>query len=699
VFASLADAVIIRDEADRNSEKQSAGFVGFHTTRHNMTSGGYGIQQNQDIASSKPDGHGVLGLQLANSAPELAMNMVPAVLSPVPQVVALVSPYQGLQILGASTAETESSPIVGQIAPMSNHGIAVGLGFEQRDQDQSSSIFAGSGGTVTGQEISGLGLHEEPASAQLEHETDSSVARQASSLLPGYGNQNLGQISSFSLGFNNIFPKHGYSLIPDISDLKDVSSLGSGTSSLGHRPNIALGSEKINVGNVLQNTDIHLASGYTEESAASDYENPNIIYGKNNLLGSDNSNMFSRQPQKFGTLAEHLDSTYNSNLKEGLNVENGSLFGTEKTNPNVGYSSGTGFNSPGLEQGTVLGDSSTGTVVSFGSSLGHDSNVFRQDQILNFDTGSDASNFGHTRNTNSGSGNTEIGEVSSGMHQTLESAQSSFSASNHDLGNPGQRKISGSVRDLSNGAGLYFTALEKDSNLNSAFSLSTSYHGTGRPNQEHSLDSSARAGSHFTTRGKHTNSGSSSIPSVLRHGPKFRAGTGSSKLGHPSSRPTYSVTGSVRPSHTVSGNILGQGSSLQGQTSLVGARYYRPTHASNNGASYRGHTSQRGVGLRHRPISNNEVGKGNPGFKQTSQPGTGFDINSFSNIETVNTGTRDSSLLQYDQGFGTGSFMHGKGSGSSILGSLIPGNQRGLGSQISNAGNTATSTSNFNLGN
>jgi hypothetical protein len=573
---------------------------------------------------------------------------------------------------------------------MSNHGTTVGSEFEQRDQDQSSSIFAGSGGAVTGQQTSGLGLHQEPASAlhsstaQLEHETDSSGARQASSLLPGYLNQNLGQISSFSLGFNNIFPKYGYSLISGISDLKDGSSLGSGTSSLGHKPNVVLGSKKINVGNVLQNTDIHLASGHTEESAALDY---------------DNSNMFTGQPQKFSTLAEHLDSAHNSNLKEGLNVETGSLFGTEKTNSNVGYSSGTVFNSPGLEQGTGLGGSSTGTVASFGSGLEYESNVFGQDQSLHFDTGSDASNFGHTRSTNSGSGDTEISEVSSGMHQTLESAQPGSSASNHDLGNPGQRKISGSVRDLSNGAGLYFTALEEDSNLNSAFSPSTSYHGSGRPNQEHSLDSSARTGLHFTTLGKHTNSGSPSIASVLRHGSKFRTGSGSSSLGHPSSRPTYSVTGSVRPSHTVSGSILGQGSSLQGQTSVVGARYYRQKHAPNNGASYRGHTSQRGLGLRHRPISNNEVGKGNSGFKQASQPAIGFDINSLSNTETVNAGTRDSSLVQYDQGFGTGSFIHGKASGSSILGSLISGNQRGLGSQISNAGSTATSTSNFNLGN
>jgi hypothetical protein len=696
-------------------------------TGHNFTSGGYGTEQNQDIlyrhgatalASSEPDRHSVLGLQLANSAPGIGINMVPAVLSPlqVPstQMVTLLSPYQipmsaaqGLQFLAVSGAEKESSPVLGhitassgQISSISNHG-TTGLQFEKRDEDQRSSIFEGSSGTNT-EHIS-----------QLEHGTGHSGARQVSSIFPGYGKENLGQIPSFRLGFNNIFPKYGYSLISGISDLNGGSSLGSGTSSLGQRPNIALGSGKINVGNVLPNTDINLASGYTEEGVTLDYDNSNTKYRKSNLLGSDNSgvkhsyitdnsNIFTEQPQKLRILAEHFDSAQNSNIKEGLNIEKGSLFGTEKTNSNTGYNSGTVFNKPVLEQSTVLGSFSTGNVASFGSSLGHNSNVFGQDQSLHFDTGSDAYDLGHTGSAGSGSGKTETGhqsEVSSGKHQNLESASSSFSASSHDLGNLGQRKMSGSVRDLSNGAGLYFTALEKDSNLNSAFSLPASYHGSGRLNQEHSLDSSARAGSHFTTRGKYTNSGSSSIPSVLRHGPKFRAGSGGSNLGHPSSWPTYSGTGSARPGHTVSGSILGQGSSLQGQTSVLGSRHYRPKHVQNNGASYLGHTSQReGLGLRYRPISNTEAAKGSSGFKQTSQPGIGSGINSLSTTETINSGSRDSSPVQYDQGFGTGSFILGKGLGSSGLGLPISGNQGGLGSQIGKAGSTATSTSNFNLG-
>jgi hypothetical protein len=55
--------------------------------------------------------------------------------------------------------------------------------------------------------------------------------------------------------------------------------------------------------------------------------------------------------------------------------------------------------------------------------------------------------------------------------------------------------------------------------------------------------------------------------------------------------------------------------------------------------------------------------------------------------------------VQYDKGFRTSPLIYGKGSGSSSLGSLISGSQRGLGFQISKTGSTATSTANFNLGN
>lgn len=747
-FALVTDAIIIRDEADRDSEKESRGFVGSQgVPEHNITSGGYGIALNQDIlyrhggttsASSEPDGHNIFGLQLANSAAKIGINMVPTVFSPVPvpvpQVVALVSPYQipisaaqGMQFVAASTVDEGNSPVAGdvtgssgQIAPMSKHGTNTGSEPEKRDREQGSSTFAGSRVTSTGQvsdykqETSLLLNSNAEHIPQLELETDSSGAGQASKLWPGYGKPNLGQVSSFRLGFNNVFPKYGYNLISGISGLKGGSGLGSGTFSLGHTSNFALGSEKNNKGNVLPYTDIHLAPGYTEQSADLGHENSNIKHGTSNVLGSDNSgirlgfssdnsNIFTGQTPKFSILAGNSDLAHNSNIKVGSDIGNGPLFGTETTSSNLGYNSGTDFNSPGLEQSTGLSTSSAMNIASFGSGFGHGSNVSSQDQSFNFGSGFDESDVSHTTSTESGSGKSEIGhesEVSSGKHQNLGSASSSFSASNLGLGNLGQRKISGSIRDLSNGAGLYFTALGKDSNLNSASTLPTLYHGSGRYNQEHSLGSSATAGLYFTAQGKYSNSGSPSIPSALRHGPRFRAGPGSSSLAHTSGRPAYAGTGSTRPGHVGSGNILGQESSLQGQTSVDGSRYYGLKHAPSNGASYLGHTAQReGIVLRYRPISNIEVGKGNSVFEQTSQPGIGFGNNGFGHIASINTGSSDSSLVQYDKGFRTGTLIHGKGSGSGSLGSLISGDQRGLGSQISKTGSTATSTSNFNLGN
>jgi hypothetical protein len=738
-FALATDAVIIRDEPDRNSEKQSGGFVGSQgvtssrITGHNITSGGFGIEPNHNIlyrhegttsVSSEPDGHNILDLQLANSAAGIGINMVPAVFSPVPasapQVVTLVSPYQmptsaaqGLQFVAASTTAEGNSPVTGdvtgssgQIAPISKHGTSTGLESEQRDQVQGSSTLTGSRGTSTGQlshymqETSNLGLRQELTSllpnsnaehiSQLGRETVNSGLGQASKIWPGYGRPDLGQLSSFRLGFNNIFPKYGYSLISGISGLSDGLGLGSGIFSLGHRSNFDLGSEKNNEGNVLPNTDIHLASGYIEESAALDYENPNNKHGTSNVLGSDNSgirlgfssdnsNIFTGQPPKFSISAGHSALAPNLNIKLGSDIGNGSLFGTGKTSSNLEYNSGTDFDSPSLEQSTGLSTSSPMNISNFGSGFGHGSNVSGQDQSFNFGSGFDESDLGHTTNTESGSGHES--EVSSGKHQSLGSASPSFSALSHGLGNLDQRKISGSVRDLSNGAGLYFTALGKDSNFNSASSLPTLYHGSGRPVQEHSLGS----GLYFTAQGKYPNSGSASIPSFLSHGPRFRAESGGSNLGHISSRPTYSGTGSTHAGHAGSGNILGQGSSLQGQRSVVGSRYYGLKHAPSNGATYLGHNAQReGLILRYRPISNAEVGKGNSGFEQTSQPGIGFGNNGLGHIASINTGSSDSSLVQYDKGFRTGTL----GAGSS-----------GLGSQISKTGSTATSTSNFNLGN
>jgi hypothetical protein len=737
-LAFATDAVIIRDEADRNSEKISGEFVGSQgvtgsrITGHNITSGDSGIEPNHDIlhhhggpasASSEPDGHNILDLQLSNSAAAgIGINMVPSVFSPfpipVPQVVALVSPYQvpvsaaqGLQFVAASTADEGNSPVTGdvtwssgQIAPISKHGTSTGLESQKRDQVQGSSTLTGSSGISTGQlsdymqEFTSL-LRNSNAGhiAQLGRETDNSGAGQATKIWPGYGRPDLGQLSSFRLRFNNIFPKYGYSLVSGISDLKDGSGLGSGTFSLGHISNFALGSEKNNIRNVLPNTAIHLESGYRKENAALDYENPNNTHDTSNVLGSnnsgiglglssDNSNIFTGQPQKFSISAGQSDLAHSSNINLGSDIGTGSLFGTGKTSSNLGHN----FGSSGSEQSTGLSTSSAMNIATFGPGFGHGSNVSGQDQSFHFGSGFDESDLGHTAKTESASRHES--EVSSGKHPNLGSASPSFSASNHDLGNHGQRKISGSVLDLSNGAGLYFTALGKDSHLHSASSLSTLYHGSGRPDQENSLGSSATAGSYFTAKGKYPNSGSASIPSLLRHGPRFRAGSGGSNLGHISSRPTYSGTGSNRQSHAGTGNILGQGSSLQGQKSLVSSRYYGLKHAPNN----LGHTAHReGFIPRYKPISNAEVGKGNSGFGQSSQPGIGFGNNGLGHISSINTGSSDSRLEQYEKGFGTGSL----GSGSSSLGYLTSGNQIGGGSQISKTGSTATSTSNFNLGN
>jgi hypothetical protein len=648
----------------------------------------------------------------------------------------LVSPYQipistaqGLQFVAASPVARDVTGSSGESAPVSEHGTDTGFEIGKRDQEHVSTSLSGLSGTNVGhrsnnmQGTGNLGLRQVPASLlrnsdaehipQLGHETDNSDAEKAFKIWSGYGRPGLGQLSSFRLGINNILPKHGYSLISGISGLKDGSGLGSGTLSLGHRSNFALGSEKINVGNVLPSTDIYPALGYTEGSAALHYEDSNIKHGTSNVLGSDssglrhgfssdNSNIVTGQTPKFSVLAEHLDLGHNSDIKLGSDIGNDSLFGTGTTSSNLGHNSGTDFNSPSLGQSTGLSTSSARNIASFGSGFGHGSNVSGQDQSFNFGSGSDEPNLGHTTSTESGSGKSEIGhesKLSPGKHQNLGSAPSSFSASNHGLGNLGQRKTSGSVRDLSNGAGLYFTALEKDSYLNSATSLSALNHGSGRPNQGHTFGSSATAGLYFSAPGKYSNSGSASNPSGLRHGPRFRAGSGSSNLGHISSRPTYSGRGSTRLGHAGSGNILGQGSSLQGQTSVVGSRYYGLQHAPSNGALYLGHTAQRqSPGLRYRPFSNTEVGKGNSGLVQTSQAGIGLGNNGLGHIAN-NIGSSDPSLVQYDKGFRTGTLIHGKGSGSSNLGSLISGNQRGLGSQISKTGGTATSTSNFNLGN
>jgi hypothetical protein len=759
VFASVADAVIIRDDADRNSEKQSEVSVGsqgatdFRATGYNVTSGGYVIDETQDTlyrhggttsVPTESDGHSILGLQLPNSSPEIGINVVPAVLSPipvpVPQMVALVSPYQvpmsaaqGLQLAATSTGDKRSSPIVGdvtgnigQIVLTSNHGIAAGLGFGKGLQDQVSSAVAGSSGTGMSQlsnfvqETSGLGLLQESASLlhnssaehipQLQHVIDNSGAYQASTVWPGYEKHNPGQISSIRLGSKSVFPAYGYNLISSISDLSDGKNLGTGTPNLGHRSNIALGSEQNNVGSVLPNTDIHLASGYTKESAASNYGNIDVKHGTGNFFISDNSgvtrdvsfdnsNIFTGQAPKFSILSEHLDSSHNSNLKVGSDIGNSSLFGIGTLSSNMLRNSGTDLKGPGLEQDRSLITSSSGNIANFG----YGSNVFGHDQSFSILSGSAAADLGHTTSAGSELARTMLGQqtgVPFEKHQKLESAPSSISASNYDLSSPGQRKISGSVRDLSNGAGLYFTALEKDSNLNSAYSLPTLFHGSGRPSREHSLGSGSAAQLHFTTHGKYQNSGSASMPSVSRHGPKYTVGSGSSNLGYPSSRPTYSGTSSVRQTHTGSGSILGQGSSLQAQTSVVGSRYYGPKYGQSSGVSYLGQPHQRGgLGLRYRSISNTENGKGNSGFKQTSEPGIGLGINSLGNIGNIKSGSSDYSLAQYDQGFGTGSLIYGKGSGSSSLGSLISGNQRGLGYQINKSVSAATSTSNFNLGN